>query len=97
MDKSVNQIKSKDSASKVERGQLQQYLNIRMTCWSGQTKVIKNPLGILSLSSFKLINGLEEKRQKGFKLQIEANGLRLNSALGEEAELSFDKEEPYVL
>ena len=83
MDKSVNQIKSKDSASKVERGQLQQYLNIRMTCWSGQTKVIKNPLGILSLSSFKLINGLEEKRQKGFKLQIEANLLSFNLAFCE--------------
>lgn len=68
-----------------------------MTCWTGQTKVIKDPMGILSLSSFKLINGLEEKKQTGFKLQIEANGMRLNSALGEAAELTFDKEESYVL
>ena len=53
-------------------------------------------MGILSLSSFKMINGMEDKK-KGYKVQIETNGVRLSSGVGEETDLVVDKEETYAL
>jgi hypothetical protein len=68
MDQRVNMFQDRNKQSKIPRGELQSYLMVKLSGWNAQTRVIKNPLGVLSLSGLKLINGLDINKTKGLKI-----------------------------